>query len=69
MLETFYELETLTQQSMDTANEFIGKFVEISMSKQGDTHEYQARLAEIGTKMQSTAQKLLMQMRSEISGI
>jgi len=69
MLETFNELEMLTQQSMDTANEFIGKFIEIFMNKQGDAQEYQARLTEIAARLQSTAQKLLMQMRSEISGI
>ncbi|PKG36977.1 hypothetical protein [Psychromonas sp. Urea-02u-13] len=70
MIKTFEELEVLTQESMDTANEFVGKFLEIIINKQEEQSQmYQDKLVEIGVSIQSKSKKLLQQMRSEIGAV
>ncbi|MEZ8719336.1 hypothetical protein AB6D81_25675 [Vibrio splendidus] len=70
MIETFEELEVLTQESMDTAIEFVGKFLEIIINKQDDeSQKYQAKLSDIGITIQQKSKKLLQQMRDEIGAV
>ncbi len=68
MLVTFNQLEDLTQSSMDTVSEFMGKFTEIYLHQKNDiSQEYQDKLALIANEIQETSQRLLLQMRGEIN--
>jgi len=70
MLSTFTALEELTEQSMNTANEFMGKLVEIIVHKQNDVQDaYLAKLTEISAQIKIEADNLMTQMRNEIRGI
>ena len=70
MIETFTELEALTKASMDKANEFMGKFIEIVVSQNNElSQQYQDDLKVLGEQAQSTAQKLMKQMRMELNEI
>jgi len=70
MLSTFTALEELTELSMNTANEFMGKLVEIIVHKQNDVQDaYLAKLTEISAQIKIEADNLMTQMRNEIRGI
>jgi len=70
MLSTFTALEELTEQSMNTANEFMGKLVEIIVHKQNDVQDaYLAKLTQISAQIKIEADNLMTQMRNEIRGI
>lgn len=70
MIETFSELESLTDESTTTANEFMGKLTEIVLGgRQQEARMYQARLATLGKQIQDASQKLLNQMRAELREI
>lgn len=70
MIDTFTELEALTKASMDKANEFMGKFIEIVLSQNNElSQQYQDDLKVLGEQAQSTAQKLMKQMRMELNEI
>jgi hypothetical protein len=70
MIETFCELEILTDESTAVANDLMRRLVEIV--RQGGEQEGEARgahLAELGKKIQHASQKLLDQMRAELRTI
>ena len=70
MLSTFTALEELTELSMNTANEFMGKLVEIIVHKQNDVQDaYLAKLTQISAQIKIEADNLMTQMRNEIRGI
>lgn len=70
MISTFSELESLTKKSMDTANEFMGKFIEIVLTQNNElSKEYQEKLRVLGEQTQATSTKLMNQMRSELTEI
>ncbi len=70
MLSTFTSLEYLTEQSMNTANEFMGKLAEITMYQQNDVKDsYLSKLGEISAQIQKETDSLMTQMRNEIRGI
>jgi len=70
MLITFNDLENLTQESMDTTNEFLKNFAEIfSNSEDQRGNNFQIKSAQLGEKMNQVSEKLLQQMRSELSDI
>ncbi len=70
MIKTFTELEELTKVSMDKANEFMGKFSEIVLTKNNElAQNYQTQMQEIGTQLKDKAHKLMQQMRAELNSI
>lgn len=70
MLETLDELELLTDQSFNVASEFMGKYVEINLTKdEAASKAYQEHLMELGKKTQQAKKSLLNQMRIEIGSI
>ncbi|OAN16486.1 hypothetical protein A3K86_10710 [Photobacterium jeanii] len=70
MIETFTKLEHLTKASMDKANEFMGKFTEIVLTQNNElSQRYQDELKMLGAQTQTTAQKLMQQMRAELNEI
>jgi hypothetical protein len=70
MMSTFSELERLTQESMDTVNEFMNKFTEITFTQNWDLSAgYQARLQELGALTKTQAEVLMQQMRAELREI
>lgn len=70
MLETFEKIETLTQESMDSTNEFMKNFTEIVINQQNERSEaFQAKAAELSAEIQKYSKTLLNQMRHELSDI
>ncbi|EJB8417920.1 hypothetical protein MW329_004439 [Vibrio vulnificus] len=70
MLGTFQQLEDLTELSMNTAHEFMGKLTEIVLNQQTlIQEEYLAKLNDISSDIQAQSKLLMTQMRAEIRGI
>ncbi|HIF9188391.1 TPA: hypothetical protein ACX6PH_001352 [Photobacterium damselae] len=70
MLETFQQLEYLTELSMNTGHELMSKLAEIVLYQQTSVQEeYLAKLNEISLDMQAQSKLLMTQMRAEIRGI
>jgi predicted outer membrane lipoprotein len=70
MLETFNQLEKLTQESMDCTNEYMKNFTDIIFKQQTEkTEAFQKRTAELGAETQKNSKALLNQMRQELSDI
>lgn len=70
MIKTFTELEFLTKESMDKANEFMGQFTEIVMTQDNKRIEmYQEELEGLGKKTQEKANQLMQEMRAELRAI
>jgi len=70
MLETFDQLEKLTQESMDCTNEYMKNFTDIIFNQQTEkTEAFQKRTAELGAETQKNSKALLNQMRQELSDI
>jgi len=70
MLKTFSELERFTQESVDKAGEFMGKFTEIVSTQNNELSlQYQSELRELSVKTKGKAQYLMQQMRSELGEI
>src|SRR5690554_1264718 len=56
MIDTFSELEALTETSMDKAHEFMGQFTEIVLAQDHQrTEQYQTELTVLGRQTQETA--------------
>jgi hypothetical protein len=70
MIETFSELESLTDASTATATEYMGKLVEILLEdRRQEEAIYQAQLMALGKDIRAVSQKLLDQMRTELREI
>lgn len=70
MLETFEKIETLTQELMDSTNEFMKNFTEIIINQQNERSEdFQVNAAELSAEIQKYSKTLLNQMRHELSDI
>lgn len=70
MITTFNELEALTQESMDIANEFMGKFTEIVITQNEElSGRYQRKLAELSQCTKDKAHELMQKMREDLSAI
>ncbi|MBT0003201.1 hypothetical protein [Vibrio alginolyticus] len=70
MLITFKELESLTEQSMNRANEFMKSFVNVVVSNdQGKIDSYQSEASDLALKIQEKSEVLLNQMRKELADI
>lgn len=70
MLGTFKKLESLTEESMDHANEFMKSFIDIIANQQQKRiEEYQMKATMLSINMQLQTQILLNQMRAELSEI
>jgi len=70
MLETFEQIENLTQESMDCTNEYMTKFTDIIINQQNEKTElFQAKAAELANQIQMHSKSLLNQMRRELSEI
>lgn len=70
MIDTFSELEALTIASMDKANEYMGQFIEITITQDHQrTEKYETELKELGLKTQEKASQLMRQMRAELRAI
>ncbi len=70
MIETFNMLELLTKKSTDVANEFMGQFTEIFLSRNQDAiNSHKQSSEEIRLAIKAEAEKLLKQMRSELGRI
>ncbi|URQ95551.1 hypothetical protein [Vibrio sp. SCSIO 43097] len=70
MLGTFQQLEDLTELSMNTAHEFMGKLTEIVLHQQTSIQEeYLAKLNDISSDIQVQSKLLMTQMRTEIRRI
>lgn len=70
MINTFNELEALTKESMDLANEFMSKFTEIIMTQNEELlHSYQAKLVDLGQHTKDKAHELMQKMRADLSAI
>ena len=70
MLETFEQIEILTQESMDCTNEYMKDFTDIIMNQQDEkTDAFQTKAAELAGEIQKHSKSLLNQMRRELSEI
>lgn len=70
MLETFEKIETLTQELMDSTNEFMKNFTEIIINQQNERSEdFQVKATELSAEIQKYSKTLLNQMRHELSDI
>lgn len=70
MMSTFSDLESLTQESMDTVNEFMSKFTEIAFTRNWSlSAAYQAKLQDISALTKSKTDVLVQQMRAELREI
>lgn len=67
MLETFDNIEKLTQALLDVTTEFMQNFTEIVMNQQNERSEaFKSRATELGNQIQERSKTLLNQMRREI---
>ena len=70
MLQTFEMIESLTQETMDCSNEYMGNFTEIIMNQQHDkTEAFQLKAVKLSEEVQNYSKALLNQMRRELSDI
>jgi len=70
MIETFTELERLTNQAMEEAQGFVSKFTEIMCTNdQRSIAKYQSESKALGAQVREKANTLLQQMRAELRAI